>query len=116
MSRRWTGICRTPISPSSTSSSVPTTRTEAVVDDLIDLDTGARLHYRRIGAGEPLLLAMGTAASLGMWKPIEAALAGRFDLVSLDYRGLGDSERGDGTISAAALAEDAHALLQSLSI
>src|SRR6266542_1953780 len=43
MSRRWTGSCRTPISPSSTSSSVPTTRTEAVVDDLIDLDTGARL-------------------------------------------------------------------------
>jgi len=95
---------------------VPTTRTEAVVDDLIDLDTGARLHYRRIGAGEPLLLAMGTAASLGMWKPIEAALADRFDLVSFDYRGLGDSERGDGTISAATLAEDAHALLQSLSI
>jgi hypothetical protein len=40
-----------------------------VVDALIELDGGARLHYRQIGAGEPLLLAMGTAASLGMWMP-----------------------------------------------
>jgi pimeloyl-ACP methyl ester carboxylesterase len=87
-----------------------------VVDDLIDLDTGARLHYRRIGAGEPLLLAMGTAASLGMWKPVETSLADRYDLVSFDYRGLGDSERGNGTINVATLAEDAHALLESLSI
>jgi pimeloyl-ACP methyl ester carboxylesterase len=87
-----------------------------VVDDLIDLDTGARLHYRRIGVGEPLLLAMGTAASLGMWKPVETSLADGFDLVSFDYRGLGDSERGNGTINVATLAEDAHALLESLSI
>jgi len=87
-----------------------------VVDDLIDLDTGARLHYRRIGAGEPLLLAMGTAATLGMWKPVQTALADRFDVVSFDYRGLGDSERGDGAINVGTLAEDAHALLQSLSI
>jgi pimeloyl-ACP methyl ester carboxylesterase len=48
---------------------------------------------------------MGTAASLGMWKPVESTLADRFDLVSFDYRGLGDSERADGTISVATLAE-----------
>ena len=41
-----------------------------------DVGNGVRLHYRRIGAGEPLLLAMGTAASLGMWMPVETALAG----------------------------------------
>ena len=87
-----------------------------MVDELIDLDTGARLHYRRIGAGEPLLLAMGTAASLGMWMPVEAPLSDRFDVVSFDYRGLGDSERGDGPITAATLAEDARALLDALSI
>jgi pimeloyl-ACP methyl ester carboxylesterase len=87
-----------------------------VVDELIDLDTGARLHFRRIGAGEPLLLAMGTAASLGMWMPVETALADRFDVVSFDYRGIGDSERGDGPITAATLAEDARALLDALSI
>ena len=87
-----------------------------MVDELIDLDTGARLHYRRIGAGEPLLLLMGTAASLGMWMPVETTLADHFEVVSFDYRGLGDSERGDRTMSVATLAEDAHALLQALSI
>ena len=87
-----------------------------MVDELIDLDTGARLHHRRIGAGEPLLLAMGTAASLEVWMPVETPLADRFDVVGFDYRGLGDSERGDGPITAATLAEDARALLDALSI
>ncbi len=87
-----------------------------MTETLIDLETGARLRYRRVGAGEPLLLAMGTAAQLGMWMPVEATLAGRFDVVSFDYRGLGDSARGDDPITVAAMAEDAHALLDALSI
>ncbi|HEY4397546.1 MAG TPA: alpha/beta fold hydrolase [Acidimicrobiia bacterium] len=87
-----------------------------MVDELIDLETGMRVHYRRVGAGEPLLLAMGTAASLGMWMPVEGALADRFDVVSFDYRGLGDSARGDDAITAARLASDARALLDALSI
>jgi pimeloyl-ACP methyl ester carboxylesterase len=104
------------ISPSSTSSSAPTTRIEKVADELIDVNTGARLHYRRVGGGEPLLLVMGTAASLGMWMPVETTLADHFDVVSFDYRGLGDSERGDGPMTVATLAEDARALLDALSI
>ena len=87
-----------------------------MVDEVIDVDSGARLHYRRVGGGEPLLLAMGTAATLGMWMPVEAPLAERFDLVAFDYRGLGDSERGDGPITTAGLADDACALLDALSI
>ena len=87
-----------------------------MADHLIEVGTGTRLQYRRIGAGEPLLLLMGTAASLGMWMPVEQPLADRFDVVGFDYRGLGGSERGDGPITAASLAEDAHALLDALSI
>ena len=87
-----------------------------MVDELIEVATGARLHYRRIGNGEPLLLAMGTAATLGMWMPVEGTLAERFDVVSFDARGLGGSERGDGAITAGTLAEDACALLDALSI
>jgi pimeloyl-ACP methyl ester carboxylesterase len=82
----------------------------------VDVGNGVRLHYRRIGAGEPLLLAMGTAASLGMWMPVESALAERYEVVTFDYRGLGDSERGNAPITPANLAEDAHALLDELSI
>jgi pimeloyl-ACP methyl ester carboxylesterase len=58
-----------------------------VTEALIELDTGARLRYQRVGAGEPLLLPMGTAAQLGMWMPVEATLADRFDVVSFEYRG-----------------------------
>ena len=87
-----------------------------MVDELIDMNTGARLHYRRVGGGEPLLLVMGTAASLGMWMPVETTLADHFDVVSFDYRGLGDSERGDRPMTVAALADDARALLDALSI
>jgi pimeloyl-ACP methyl ester carboxylesterase len=87
-----------------------------MIEELLELGNGSRLHYRRTGSGEPLLLAMGTAACLGMWMPVEATLADRFDVVSFDYRGLGDSERGDGPITAGTLAEDCRALLEALSI
>jgi pimeloyl-ACP methyl ester carboxylesterase len=85
-------------------------------DALIDVSTGARLHYRRVGRGEPLLLAMGTSASLGMWAPVEATLAERYDVVSFDSRGLGDSERGDGAMTVASLSDDAAGLLDALEI
>jgi pimeloyl-ACP methyl ester carboxylesterase len=87
-----------------------------MADALVHVGTGVRLHYRRVGSGEPLLLAMGTSGSLGMWAPFEATLAERYDVVSFDYRGLGDSERGDGAITVASLADDAAALLDALSI
>jgi pimeloyl-ACP methyl ester carboxylesterase len=87
-----------------------------VADALIDVGTGAPLCYRRVGGGDPLLLAMGAAASLGMWMPVEATLAERFDVVSFDYHGLGDSGRGDGPITAATVADDVYRLLDALSI
>jgi len=87
-----------------------------MTDALVEVGTGVRLHFRRVGRGEPLLLAMGTSASVGMWAPVEAAFAERYDAVSFDYRGLGDSERGDGAVTVASLADDAAALLDALSI
>jgi pimeloyl-ACP methyl ester carboxylesterase len=85
-------------------------------DALIDVATGVRLHYRRAGSGEPLLLAMGTAGCLGMWAPVEPVLAQRHDVISFDYRGLGDSARGDGEVTIANLADDAAALLDVLEV
>lgn len=87
-----------------------------MAEGFVDVGDGARLRYRRIGSGEPLLLAMGTAAASGMWMPVEPALAERYDVVSFDYRGLGESTRGDGPITAASLADDVRALLDALRI
>jgi pimeloyl-ACP methyl ester carboxylesterase len=85
-------------------------------DALIDIGTGVRLHYRRIGNGDPLVFAMGTCASLGMCAPVEARFARHYDFISFDSRGLGTSERGDGPITAVSLADDVAGLLDALAI
>jgi pimeloyl-ACP methyl ester carboxylesterase len=87
-----------------------------VSDAVIDVGTGVRLHYRRVGSGDPLLLVMGAAGSAGLWAAAEPVLAERYDVVSFDYRGLGGSERGDGVITTASLADDAAGLLDALEI
>ncbi len=84
--------------------------------ETIEVATGIRMNYRRVGEGEPLLLIMATSGSLGMWAPLEPALAARHDVISFDNRGLGGSERGDGPISMASMADDAAALLDALKV
>lgn len=88
----------------------------AVADTHVDIGTGVRLHYRRLGRGDPLVLAMGTSASLGMWAPVEATFAERYDVVSFDYRGIGASERGEGRMTTKSLALDLAGLLDALEI
>ncbi|WP_317930725.1 alpha/beta hydrolase [Halioxenophilus sp. WMMB6] len=78
--------------------------------------TGPRLAYRDVGEGEPLLLIMGVAGSLGLWSPLEPSLVESRRIISFDNRGLGGSERGRGEISVASMADDAAAVLDALGI
>jgi len=78
--------------------------------------TGVTLHYETHGEGEPLLLVMGTSGSAGLWAEATPRLAERFRVIAYDNRGLGGSERGDGPITVAGLAEDASALLEALDV
>lgn len=80
------------------------------------VSTGPRLAYRDVGEGEPVLLIMGVAGSLGLWTPLEPPLAETRRIVSFDNRGLGGSERGRGGISVASMADDAAAVLDALGI
>ena len=82
----------------------------------MDVATGVRLNVKESGEGEPLLLIMGTSGSLGLWGAVEPPLAEHHRVISFDNRGLGQSERGDGEITMAALARDAAALLDALQI
>jgi pimeloyl-ACP methyl ester carboxylesterase len=88
-----------------------TAETEAV-----EVATGIRMSYRRVGRGDPLLLIMGTSGSLGLWALVEPGLAEAHEVISFDNRGLGASERGDGEISMSTMADDAAALLDALGI
>jgi pimeloyl-ACP methyl ester carboxylesterase len=78
--------------------------------------TGVTLNYEVSGEGEPLLLVMGTSGSLALWGELRPRLAERYQVIAFDNRGLGGSERGDGPITVASLAEDASALLEALEV
>jgi pimeloyl-ACP methyl ester carboxylesterase len=78
--------------------------------------TGVTLNYEISGEGEPLLLVMGTSGSILLWGDLIARLSQQYQVIAFDNRGLGGSERGDGAISVASLAEDASALLTALDI
>jgi pimeloyl-ACP methyl ester carboxylesterase len=78
--------------------------------------TGVSLNYKVSGEGDPLLLVMGTAGSIPLWGELVPRLAERYRVIAFDNRGLGGSERGEGPISAASMADDASALLEALEV
>lgn len=78
--------------------------------------TGVTLHHETTGDGEPLLLIMGTSGAVPLWGEMVPRLARTHRVIAFDNRGLGGSDRGDGPISVASLAEDAAALLEALDV
>jgi pimeloyl-ACP methyl ester carboxylesterase len=78
--------------------------------------TGVTLNHETSGEGEPLLLVMGTSGSIPLWGEMVPRLAERYQVIAFDNRGLGGSERGEGAITVASLAEDASALLEALDV
>jgi len=78
--------------------------------------TGVTLNYEITGEGEPVLLIMGTSGSIPLWGEIVPRLAQDYQVIAFDLRGLGGSERGEGQMSVASMAEDASALLEALEI
>lgn len=78
--------------------------------------TGVTMNYEISGDGDPLLLVMGTSGSIPLWGEIVPRLAERYRVIAFDNRGLGGSDRGDGEISVASMADDASALLTELEI
>ena len=83
---------------------------------LVQVRTGVGLHHEITGEGEPLLVVMGTSGALGLWGEVVPRLAQRYQVIAFDNRGLGGSERGEGPITAASMAEDASALLEALEV
>jgi pimeloyl-ACP methyl ester carboxylesterase len=53
---------------------------------------GARIHYRRSGAGFPVVFLHAGVADSRMWEPQAAGLGKHFDVITPDMRGCGESD------------------------
>jgi len=77
---------------------------------------GIRLHYLAAGRGDPVVLLHGFAQTSHMWRPLIAELSGRHTVIAPDLRGFGQSAAPADGYTKAAMAQDVHALLNSLKL
>ena len=76
---------------------------------------GAKIGYRRIGKGLPLLVLNGFAATSADWDPLFIdRLASSNELILLDHRGIGDSTDDGKPFDIAQLADDAARVIEAL--
>jgi pimeloyl-ACP methyl ester carboxylesterase len=75
---------------------------------------GVRLHYLIAGEGQPVLLLHGYAQTSHMWRPLIAELAKTHTVIAPDLRGFGGSAKPESGYDKKTMAQDAHALVQSL--
>ena len=68
------------------------------------------------GRGSPLVLIQGVGVGRWGWEPVADRLAGRFQVITIDNRGIGDSDAPRGQASTRTLAEDVVAVLDHAGI
>jgi pimeloyl-ACP methyl ester carboxylesterase len=74
------------------------------------------LWVERRGQGADVLLIAGLGDPAEAWQPQLDGLAARYRVTAFDNRGAGRTPLGDGTPSAATMADDAAALLRALEV
>jgi len=72
----------------------------------VDHVNGVDLYWERRGSGSRLLFCNGSGTTLQVVRPLLDSLAGQFDLLAWDYRGLGRSVPLAGSYTIADLAAD----------
>jgi pimeloyl-ACP methyl ester carboxylesterase len=77
---------------------------------------GVKLHYLVAGEGTPVILLHGYAQNSHMWRPLMKELAKTHLVVAPDLRGFGDSARPQSGYDKKTMAQDVHALAQTLGI
>ena len=75
-----------------------------------------RIAWERHGAGAPLLLIHGLGYARWGWEPVLPALAGRFDVILFDNRGIGESDAPPGPYTVAGMASDALKVLDEAGV
>lgn len=75
---------------------------------------GVRLHYLFAGQGDPVVLLHGYAETSHMWRPLITELAKTHTVIAPDLRGAGQSGKPETGYDKKSLAQDVHALVESL--
>ncbi|WP_368518548.1 alpha/beta fold hydrolase [Rhizobium sp.] len=75
---------------------------------------GVKLHYVIGGQGSPVVLLPGWPQTWWSWHKIMPELAKNHTVISLDIRGMGQSDKPAGGYEKKALASDAHELVKAL--
>jgi pimeloyl-ACP methyl ester carboxylesterase len=90
--------------------------TASIAEGWITMPTGAKLHYRRAGEGEPVLLLHGIAHSCRAWDRVMVPLAEHHDVIALDMPGCGLSDKPDTDYSLGSQAVAVRFVLDELGL
>ena len=74
---------------------------------------GCELYYERSGSGPAVVLIPGLGGDGRFWGGVVASLVDRFDLIVVDHRGAGRSERPPGRYGIGGIARDVIAVLDA---
>jgi pimeloyl-ACP methyl ester carboxylesterase len=77
---------------------------------------GVKLHYLQAGSGPAVILLHGYAETSHMWLPLIPKLARTHTVIAPDLRGAGLSSKPEAGYDKKTMAQDIHALAQSLGI
>src|SRR6266705_1715152 len=84
--------------------------------DVVRVNGGVRIHYRRAGRGPAMILLHGYPQTGHMWRKVMPALAERFTVVAPDLRGYGDSDRPIAGYDKRTMAADVADVIRTLAI
>src|SRR4051812_47490464 len=84
------------------------------IEDRFANVNGVRLHYLIAGKGNPVILLHGYAENSHMWRPLMVELAKSHIVIAPDLRGFGQSSKPMKGYDKKMMAQDIHALAQSL--
>ncbi|GGW13582.1 hydrolase [Streptomyces capoamus] len=75
---------------------------------------GTHLHYVTGGSGEPLVLLPGWPQTWWQFHKIMPALAERYEVIAVDYRGMGSSDKPEAGYDKKTMARDVYELVRHL--
>ena len=93
---------------------LPSGFTDTFTDRYVDIGAGVRLHAVVGGHGQPLLLIHGWPGSWYYWRQVMPALARDFEVIAVDQRGIGLSDKPENGYDTRTLANDMTGLMDAL--